>query len=80
MVKHTQTFRRQFAEGLFECVWPFCDIGTERVKSFSSCLIHFFSLEKQSIKYLYQLRTSYLPVFYFYSREDLCQLKKFESK
>ena len=27
MVKHTQTIRRQFADELFECVWPFCDIG-----------------------------------------------------
>ena len=32
MVKHTQTIRRQFAEELFECVWPFCNIGTEKVK------------------------------------------------
>ena len=27
MVKHTQTSRRQFVDGLFECVWPFCGIG-----------------------------------------------------
>ena len=27
MVKHTQTIRRQFADELFECVWPFCGIG-----------------------------------------------------
>ena len=27
MVKHTQTICRQFADELFECVWPFCDIG-----------------------------------------------------
>ena len=32
MVKHTQSIRRQFADELFECVWPFCDIGTQRVK------------------------------------------------
>ena len=25
-VKHTQTIRRQFADELFECVWPFCEI------------------------------------------------------
>ena len=24
MVKHTQTIRRQFADELFECVWPIC--------------------------------------------------------
>ena len=28
MIKHTQTIRRQFADDLFECVWPFCEIGT----------------------------------------------------
>ena len=27
MVKHTETIRRQFADELFECVWPFCGIG-----------------------------------------------------
>ena len=27
IVKHTQTIRRQFADELFECVWPFRDIG-----------------------------------------------------
>ena len=27
MVKHTQTIRRQSADELFECVWPFCEIG-----------------------------------------------------
>ena len=26
MVKSSQTIRRQFADELFECVWPFCDI------------------------------------------------------
>ena len=24
MAKHTQTIRRQIADKLFECVWPFC--------------------------------------------------------
>ena len=28
MVKHTQTISRQIADELFECVWPFCGIGT----------------------------------------------------
>ena len=32
MVKHTQTIRRQFADELFACVWPFSGIGTYRVK------------------------------------------------
>ena len=31
MVKHTQTNRRQIADDLFECVWPFFGIGAERV-------------------------------------------------
>ena len=28
MAKHTQTIRRQIADELLECVWPFCEIGT----------------------------------------------------
>ena len=31
MVKHTQTIRRQIADELFECGWPFCEIGAKRV-------------------------------------------------
>ena len=31
MVEHTQTIRRQFADELFRCVWPFCGIGDLRV-------------------------------------------------
>ena len=27
IVKHTETIRRQIADELFECVWPFCWIG-----------------------------------------------------
>ena len=27
MVKHIQTIRRQFADELFECFWPFCGVG-----------------------------------------------------
>ena len=27
VAKHTQTIRRQFADELFECVWPSCGIG-----------------------------------------------------
>ena len=34
MFKHSQTIRRQFSDELFECVWPFCEIGAERVKAF----------------------------------------------
>ena len=32
MVKHTHTIHRQTAGELFECVWPFCWVGAERVK------------------------------------------------
>ena len=32
MVKHTQTNLRPFADEFFECVRPFCGVGTERVK------------------------------------------------
>ena len=32
MAKHTQTIPRQFANELFECVWPFCGIGAWKVK------------------------------------------------
>ena len=31
MVKHTQTIRRQIADELLECVWPFCEICAKRV-------------------------------------------------
>ena len=27
VAKDTQTIHRQFADELFECVWPFCGIG-----------------------------------------------------
>ena len=32
MVKHTPIIRRQIADELFEYVWPFCQIGTYRIK------------------------------------------------
>ena len=31
MVKHTQTIRQLIADELFECVWPFCEIGAYRL-------------------------------------------------
>ena len=39
MVKHTQTIRRQLADELFECVWPFCGIGALGVKIHINCLL-----------------------------------------
>ena len=34
MVKHTKTIRLQFDNELFECVWPFCEIGAQRVNTY----------------------------------------------
>ena len=34
-VKRTQTIRRQIADELFECVWPFCEIVAESVKVYT---------------------------------------------
>ena len=31
MVKHTQAIRREFADELFEFVWPFCEIVAQKV-------------------------------------------------
>ena len=32
MVRHIKTIRREFADELFEYVWPFCEVAAERVK------------------------------------------------
>ena len=37
MPKHTQTIRQQIADESFECVWPFCEIGTKGVKNYEKC-------------------------------------------
>ena len=36
MAKYIQTIRRQIADELFECVWPFCEIGAQKVKYLTS--------------------------------------------
>ena len=41
MAKHTQTIRRQNADELFECVWPFCEIGAQRVKKTKFAILKF---------------------------------------
>ena len=55
MIKHTQRIRRQIAEELFECVWPFCEIGAKWVKKqFSLCGTTCTTLTKRrnkSLKY-----------------------------
>ena len=33
MVKHTQTMHQQFADELFQCVRPFCGVGTSRLNT-----------------------------------------------
>ena len=44
MVKHTQTIRRQFADELelFDCVWPFCGIGTYELNMFLFSVFYIF--------------------------------------
>ena len=41
MVKHTHTIRRQIADELFECVWPFCGLALKGL----TLSLFFFSLE-----------------------------------
>ena len=36
MVKHTQTIRRQFADELTECVWPFVILALKGLKKINS--------------------------------------------
>ena len=50
MVKHTQTIRRQIANELFECVWPFCEIGAERVNMFLTSILHIVGKTFKQIK------------------------------
>ena len=38
MVKQIQTIRRQIADKLFQFVWPFCELGAERVNKFLKVL------------------------------------------
>ena len=47
MAKHIQTIRRQIDAELFECVWPFCEIGTWRVKKGST-----FKLESSDREFI----------------------------
>ena len=39
MVKHTQAIRHQFADELFECVWPFWGLDALRVKTLKGVLL-----------------------------------------
>ena len=31
MIKHIQTIRREIADELFECVWPFCELALKEL-------------------------------------------------
>ena len=46
MVKHIQTIPREFADKLFECVWPFSEIG------------HYATLNPSMFQFRY-IQTSY---------------------
>ena len=39
MVEHTQTICRQFADELFQCIWPFCGIGAQKINDKAQCHI-----------------------------------------
>ena len=39
MVKHSQTIRHQFADELFECVWPFWGLGALMLKTLKVVLL-----------------------------------------
>ena len=51
IVKYTQTIDRQTADELFECVWPFCDIGAYRVKVFVASMI--WKIPKHRYSYIF---------------------------
>ena len=50
-VKHTQIIRRQIADKLFECVWPFCEIGAKRV-----------TISNQTIHVLHNIKCDYYVI------------------
>ena len=53
MVKHTQTIRRQTAEELFECVWPFCGVDAKDIlciSYFSKTLEAYRNLSKSTME------------------------------
>ena len=45
MFKHTQTIRWRFANELLECVWPFCEVGTLKVKNIFSKFDQIYRVE-----------------------------------
>ena len=73
MVKHTETIRRQFADELFESVWPFVGLPLkglkfrnifQRMQILGTEFKHFFcSRFSQRLKFLYCLLTSQHAMF-----------------
>ena len=51
MVKHTRTIRRQFDDELFECLWPFCEIGAWRVKGRYFCKTMFMFCRSKNCEF-----------------------------
>ena len=51
MIKYTKTIRRQIANELFECVWPFCEIGAKRINELNKRFLKFsFNGKNKSIE------------------------------
>ena len=44
MVKHAQTIRPQFADELFECLWPFCDTAFVTLKGLTLSTLAKYSI------------------------------------
>ena len=69
MVKHTQTVRGLWANELFECVWPLCGAGPERVKGFflKNFIMHVWQVLNTPLKF----PISFCAAFYGYSEFEL---------
>ena len=69
MVKHTQAIRRQFADELFEFVWPFCKVAAERVDLLRLILlitkVRMFKIERICISIFHYVVWSQLLLLYF---------------
>ena len=48
MAKHTQAIRRLLHNELFECIWPFCEVGTWRLMQFLPEYLYFVKAEPLS--------------------------------
>ena len=58
MAKHTQTIRRQIANELLECVWPFCGIAVQRVNHFETVIAYWlmkclFLIDGDTLNYFF---------------------------